>query len=238
MRALTILLGFFLTLVSFASMHAQESLTAAHASASWKSDAPGVSRHIKPADLPSPSLHKNNPEDPDFRNQAKVVPAPEGKMPDVPKGFAVQVFATGLKKPRVIRIAPNGDVFVAESDNGRVVVFPADRVGAQAAPDVFADKLDRPYGIVFYPPSHPKYVYVAAANQVVRYPYGDGNRKASGPAEVIIADIPTCGIGLAIWRFPPMAIACSSRSVRPPTWRLRCQRKLRVKFKPMRRRIG
>lgn len=190
MRALTILLSFPLTLVSFASAHAQEGRTSAQAPHSWKGDAPGVSRYIKPAELPAPSFHENDPEAPDFRNQAKVVPAPEGKMPDVPKGFSVQVFASGLKKPRVIRIAPNGDVFVAESDNGCVVVFPADRAGAQAAPEVFAEKLDRPYGIVFYPPSHPKYVYVAAPNQVVRYPYGVGDRKASGPAEVIIADIP------------------------------------------------
>lgn len=169
MRAL-IPLGFALTFVSLASLHAREGRTPAQDSHSWKGDAPGVSRYIKAAELPSPSLHKNDPEAPDFSNQAKVVPAPEGKMPDVPKGFAVQVFATGLKKPRVIRIAPNGDVFVAESDNGRVVVFPADRSGAQEAPDVFADKLDRPYGIVFYPPNHPKYVYVAAANQVVSLP--------------------------------------------------------------------
>jgi hypothetical protein len=33
-----------------------------------------------------------------FRGR-RVVQAPQGKMPDVPKGFAVQVFARGLKSP-------------------------------------------------------------------------------------------------------------------------------------------
>ena len=107
------------------------------------------------------------------------------------QGFAVQVFASGLKQPRVIRIAPNGDIFVAESGSGRVLVFAADAAGdAPATPEVFAENLERPYGIVFHPPTEPRYVYVAAANQVVRYPYS-GDRKATGPAEVIIPDIPT-----------------------------------------------
>ena len=113
-------------------------------------------------------------------------------MPDVPKGFAVQVFAKGLKKPRVMRIAPNGDVFVAETESGRVLIFPAGATKrGPATPEVFADNLERPYGIVFHPPSAPKHVYVGAANQVVRYPYRSGARKPTGPAKVIIANIPT-----------------------------------------------
>ena len=44
---------------------------------------------------------------------------------------------------------------------------------------------------MFHPPSNPQHVYVAAANQVVRYPYRNGDRKATGPAEVMIPNIPT-----------------------------------------------
>src|SRR5688500_17916879 len=130
----------------------------------------------------------------------KVVAAPQGKMPDVPKGFAVQVFAKDLKQPRIIRLAPNGDVFVAESASGaaagsasgRILVFPAVAAGGgPATPQVFAENLERPYGIVFGPPSNPQHVYVAAANQIVRYPYRGGDRKATGPAEVMLPNIPT-----------------------------------------------
>lgn len=115
-------------LVLFASgpLQAQDVLIGEAAFGTWEPDAPGVGRHITPADLPAPSLADNDPEAPDFENMAEVVPAPEGAMPQVPEGFQVEVFATGLNQPRVIRIAPNGDIFVAETGNGRVLVFAAD----------------------------------------------------------------------------------------------------------------
>jgi glucose/arabinose dehydrogenase len=154
-------------------------------------DRPGVRHHIRPDALPPP-IYRGHPEAPDFERQPTVVPRPAGVMPDVPKGFAVQVFASGLNQPRVMRIAPNGDIFLAESGSGRVLVFAAGSAGhLPAKPEVFAEGLDRPFGIAFYPPTEPRYVYVGAANQVVRFPYSAGDRKARGPAEVIIPDIPT-----------------------------------------------
>ena len=70
---------------------------------------------------------------------------------------------------------------MAESGAGRVLVFPANSAdGAQAKPEVFAEGLDWPYGIVFHPPHEPQHVYVGAANQVVRYPYRKGDRTATG----------------------------------------------------------
>ena len=158
----------------------------------WQNDAPGVSRQIRPTDLPRPTHADNDPEAADFQRRPKVVEAPQGKMPDVPKGFAVQVFAKGLKQPRVMQIAPNGDIFAAESGNGRVLVFPAAAAkDGPATPEVFAENLQQPYGIVFHPPADPQHIYVAAANQVVRFPYRNGDRKATGPAEIVIANIPT-----------------------------------------------
>ncbi|HSC29286.1 MAG TPA: PQQ-dependent sugar dehydrogenase, partial [Vicinamibacterales bacterium] len=123
---------------------------------------------------------------------AKVIDPPSGALPKVPDGFVVQVFAAGFKQPRTIRIAPNGDIFLSESGSGRVLLFRANGAGGvPAKAEVFAENLDRPYGIVFYPPADPQYVYVAAAKQVVRYPYRSGAARAAGPAEVVIADIPT-----------------------------------------------
>ena len=155
---------------------------------SWKADAPGVRRHIKPSDLPAPQA--TEPEKSHGVN-VKIFPPPQGALPKVPDGFAVEVFAGGFKQPRAMRVAPNGDVFLSESGTGRVLVFRADARGPSAKPEVFADNLDRPYGIAFVPPADPKHVYVAASNQVVRYPYQSGAAKAAGPAEVIVGDIPT-----------------------------------------------
>jgi hypothetical protein len=191
MRASTILMSLPMAIVLLAPVHAEEVRTGADAFGTWEGDAPGVRRHIRPADLP-PAMNEGDPEKPDYERLPKVVDAPQGAMPDVPEGFRVQVLASGLNEPRVIRIAPNGDIFVAESGSGRVLVFPADLAGgAPANPEVFAENLEQPYGIVFHPPSEPQHVYMAAANQVVRFPYRDGDRKATGPAEVIVPDIPT-----------------------------------------------
>lgn len=118
-----------------------------------------------------------------------MIAPPRGALPKVPEGFAVEVFARGFEQPRTLRVAPNGDVFLSESGAGRVLVFR--RGAAPAAPEVFAENLDRPYGIAFLPPENPQYVYVAAVNQVVRFPYRSGVTKAAGPAEVIVDGIPT-----------------------------------------------
>lgn len=154
----------------------------------WTADAPGVVRHIRVADLPAPEAG-NDPEK-SVAKPATVVPRPEGVLPNVPDGFDVQVLASGFDKPRTLRMAPNGDLFLSESGAGRVLVFRKGATGFAATPAVFAEGLDRPYGIVFVPASNPRYVYVAAANQVVRYPYRNGDTRASSSAQVIVADIP------------------------------------------------
>lgn len=178
-----------IVLASLASAETAEVRTGSAALAGWTVDAPGVRRHIRPSDLPAPATGL----DPEAGrgSPAKVVEPPPGARPKVPDGFAVQVFASGFKQPRTLRIAPNGDIFLSESGRGRVLVFRAGASGTDATPEVFAENLDRPYGIVFQPPANPRYVYVAAANQVVRYPYRSGAVKAGGPPEVIVGNIPT-----------------------------------------------
>ena len=186
-RFLALLVNVFMVLLA-SSTRAEESRTGAAALSGWKSDAPGVRRHIKPTDLPAPPT-VTDPEK-SVANKATVIAPPQGALPKVPDGFAVQVFATGFKMPRTLRVAPNGDIFLSESGAGRVLVFRAG-AGSPAEPAVFAENLDRPYGVVFYPPADPRYVYVGAANQVVRYPYHTGATRAEGPAEVIVGNIPT-----------------------------------------------
>ncbi len=178
----------FLIVTSPAFAQNSELRTGSAALADWKTDAPGVRRHLKVSDLPAPP----SGEGPEVSRgtSIKIVPRPEGALPKVPAGFSVQVFATGFKQPRTLRVAPNGDVFLSESGTGRVLVFRAAARELPARPEVFAEGLEKPYGIAFHPVVDPRHVYVAAANQVVRYPYR-GEAKAAGPAEVIVKDIPT-----------------------------------------------
>ena len=78
--------------------------------------------------------------------------APASEKPVVPPGFEVSLFAEGLDEPRLIRAAPNGDIFVAESAAGRVRVL-RPREGRQAAQARCSPRaLTAPFGISFYPP--------------------------------------------------------------------------------------
>ncbi len=159
----------------------------------WRTDAPGVQRHISPNDLPPPK-NATEAENADVRAGPRVVQRPENTSPRVPAGFTVDVYATGLSVPRVVRRAPNGDIFVAESGAGRIRVLRApDGAARPAQQEIFAENLSRPYGIAFHPADNPRFVYVGETHQVVRYPYTNGDLKASGPAQVIIANIPASG---------------------------------------------
>ena len=125
-------------------------------------------------------------------NQSKVVPRPADAWPKVPDGFKIDQALTGLEQPRTIVTAPNGDLFVAESTPGRIRVlrgFGGD--GKVVTNEVFASGLTMPYGIAFYPPGpDPQYVYIGNTNSIVRFPYKNGDLKASGPAQVVVASIP------------------------------------------------
>jgi hypothetical protein len=142
-----------LVLASLASAQSGQIRTGAEALADWKADGPGVRRLIKPSDLPPP-LERTDAER-SIASNAEVIEPPSGALPKVPDGFAVHVFATGFKQPRTLRVAPNGDIFLSESGAGRVLVFRAGAGGAPAKAEVFAENLDRPYGIVFQPPPIP-----------------------------------------------------------------------------------
>ncbi|MBV9220428.1 MAG: sorbosone dehydrogenase family protein, partial [Methylobacteriaceae bacterium] len=168
---------------------APDPLTGAAAYSDWRADAPGVRRKITAADLPAPLASRP------AANPSRTVPRPAGALPKVPGGFAVDVFASGLEGPRAVRVAPNGDVFVAESRAGRIRVLRAADGGAAAARKyIFAAGLDRPYGIAFYPPGpEPRYVYVATTSKVVRFPYRDGELEASGSPEAVVPSLPSGG---------------------------------------------
>lgn len=107
------------------------------------------------------------------------------------------MFASGLQGPRVMSVAPNGDIFVSETQNGRVKVMRPSADGSKAASvEAFAQGLLQPFGIQFFPRgSQPKWLYVAETNRVVRYAYNVGDMKASGIPEVIVPEFSPVGGG-------------------------------------------
>jgi glucose/arabinose dehydrogenase len=151
----------------------------------FRFEQPGTMRHISVQDLPAPHSTES------ANNGPQLVTRPQGAWPKAPAGFRVQQYATGLDNPRLMRTAPNGDIFLAESSSGIIRVFrgitPEGKAGEAY---VFAKGLNEPYGIAFYPPgSDPQWVYVGNTDSVVRFPYHDGDLQARGVAEHL-ADLP------------------------------------------------
>lgn len=142
---------------------------------------PGARWKITVADLPAPS-----PEEA-VDNGAQMVPRPANAWPQAPKGFKVELYAQGFREPRLIRTAPNGDLFLADSAAGEVKVLRGVRADGKAKViSVYASGLDHPFGINFYPNGpHPKWVYVANTTSVVRFAYKEGDLKAAAPETVV-----------------------------------------------------
>jgi glucose/arabinose dehydrogenase len=156
----------------------------------YRFEKPGQMHKILPSDFPTPM------PDTSVGNAPEVVARPENAWPKVPAGFQVQLYANGFDNPRLIRTAPNGDFFLAESSSGKIKVLRGiTSDGKSKQVEVFASGLDRPYGIAFYPPGNdPKWVYIGNESSVVRFPYKAGDLHASGEAEKI-AELPSSSRG-------------------------------------------
>jgi glucose/arabinose dehydrogenase len=113
-----------------------------------------VTRGQKPK-LPPPFATNSAGNGPD---RAKP---PAGFLPTVPAGFRLNVFAADFKQPRWLTVAPNGDIFLAETGAGEIIVLrdPQHTGGAQER-EVFASGNRRPFGIAF----REDYVYVGNTN--------------------------------------------------------------------------
>ncbi len=154
----------------------------------YRDEKPGATHKITVKDLPQPYATKS------AGNAPELVARPENVWPQAPDGFKVDLYASGLDGPRLIRTASNGDFFLAESTSGKIKVLRGiSSSGKVDQVSVFASGLEQPYGIAFYPPNaRAQYVYIGSENSIVRYPYEPGDMKATGPAQHI-ADLPSGG---------------------------------------------
>lgn len=131
---------------------------------------------------------------PSVTKYADVIGWDSSHKPVAPAGFAVQRFADSLDNPRWIYQAPNGDVFVAESNSPHSLL---DRVTAQrtsanritrfhgigpdgraASRSIYLTSLRMPFGMLVIG----NYFYVANTDGLMQYPYDPGavSIKANG----------------------------------------------------------
>jgi glucose/arabinose dehydrogenase len=157
----------------------------------WKADAPGRTHRIDVAALPAPFAT------PSAREFPRVVPKPADAQLKLPPGFKIDVLTRDVDGPRVMRIAPNGDIFVAETQQGRVKVLRPSADGMSvASASVFVEGLNRPFGMQFYPAgAQPQWLYVSEMNRVTRYRYSVGATKAQGEPEVVVEQLAPTTMG-------------------------------------------
>src|ERR1700759_3934323 len=77
-------------------------------------DQPGQKFNVTFGSLPKPYAT------PGVANESVAVGRPAGALPEVPPGFKVEVYASGFANPRWMAVGPNGDVFLAEPQPGRI----------------------------------------------------------------------------------------------------------------------
>ena len=162
------------------------------AGVSFAADHPGQKFQISPTGLAKPYATKG------VGNPPENIPRAAGNQPEVPKGFALSIFADRLTDARWMAVAPNGDIFLAEPPAGYRV-----RGGGQIT--VLRDsnndgKADQrftflpasagfiyPHGLAF----HAGYLYVGDVRGIWRFPYTDGQTAAGKPEKVTskVADL-------------------------------------------------
>ncbi len=158
--------------------------------------------------LPQPYATKS------VQNFSKVIGWPQGKSPIAQQGFTVKAFAIDLINPRNVYQAPNGDIFVAESNtelkgakkiaadlSGKTK---SQRLGASAnrvtllrdkngdgIPDVrsvYLSNLNQPYGILVIGNSF----YVGCTDGLWKFPYNSSDTVIKSAGKEIL-DLPKGG---------------------------------------------
>ena len=185
----------------------QPLLTGQSAFTDYAQQAPGVRHKITLADLPAPNAAEA------VDNGPQVIPKPADAWPTAPAGFKVTIYAGGdstpmqrsenrrethpavsgtFVMPRLIRFAPNGDLFLSDSQAGTVFVLRGVSPDGKAQTiEKFATGLDHPFGIAFYPlGANPQWVYVGNATTIQRFPYHNGDLHATGAAQTVVPNIP------------------------------------------------
>jgi glucose/arabinose dehydrogenase len=161
-----------------------------------------------PVSLPEPYATKS------VKNFCKVTGWPENKTPQAPEGFVVTKYADGLRNPRWIYVAPNGDVLVAEANTetkgvkkiaaevtgktksqnmgesaNRIKVFrDKDQDGKPELQQVLLAGLNQPLGMLVLGNS----LYVANTDGLMQFPYETGQTQIRSEGKKIV-ELPAGG---------------------------------------------
>ncbi|TGE12847.1 PQQ-dependent sugar dehydrogenase [Hymenobacter elongatus] len=138
--------------------------------------APNVT--VRLSDLPAPDPTASAVNWPQV-----LMEQPAGARFQVPQGFAINLFAK-VPNARALAVAPNGDIFVAQSGMNQISVL-RDTNNDGAVDETFVwdvgGMLFVPYGMAF----KDNFFYVTSTGALLRYPYTSGQTKATGAPTMV-----------------------------------------------------
>lgn len=119
-------------------------------------------------------------ETPSSTNRPQVIDRPDGAQLSLPKGFAIEEFATGdFNRPRFMLHGPSQEIILSDTvPDGSVFVLSKDGKTKKK----IIEGLDRPYGMAL----HKGFLYVGEPTSIKRYPY-DSNAMSAGKGEELIS---------------------------------------------------
>jgi len=191
MRRITIKLTFLVAILFATNVSGQaiENLSREKKNELSQSGSDYAETAIGKIELPAPFASES------VRKESKLVAWPEGKMPQAPEGFKVSKFAEDLEHPRWTYVAPNNDIFVVESDDAkksanRITMFrDKDEDGVPDERYSFLKNLNQPFGMLVMD----GYFYVANVDQLIRFPYKEGQNTIDENPEKV-TDLPAGGV--------------------------------------------
>lgn len=118
---------------------------------------------------------------------SEVIGWSDERTPKAPEGFTVTRFADELEHPRWTYIAPNKDIFVAESNtknsaNRITLLRDTNGDGKVDQRHLFKEGLNQNFGMLVLG----EFFYVANTDGLYRFPYKDGQTKLEGEGEKIV----------------------------------------------------
>jgi glucose/arabinose dehydrogenase len=155
---------------------------------SFGAEAPGQHIMVTPDQMPEPYATPAQAARFDAypRPSAEDLETQGVELLELPDGFEWNLFAEGLKDARWLAVAPNGDVFLAQSrfrqtgagdraDTGHITILrDADGDGTAELIETFDDDYERPHGLAFNDGA----LYVGERRGIYRIPYADGDTSA------------------------------------------------------------
>ncbi len=150
----------------------------AQADAQAKDVAPGTRFEVRAEDLPAPGATPSA-INPPIRAMTRDTP----HLTTLP-GFTANVYAEGFDDARWLAVAENGDVFLAESEAGRITLLRDDDDDGKADTIItYAEGFKSPHGMAL----SGRWLYVADTQRIRRLPYRPGLIRPAGPTQLVTA---------------------------------------------------